>query len=58
MAGTIFDSTKLALTLWFLAMRRLTQAKNNVSPLELRRQLGVSWRTAVRIKHKVMQGHV
>lgn len=54
-AGTIFDSTKLALTVWFLAMHLLTQAKNNVSALELRRQLGVSWRTAWRIKHKLMQ---
>ncbi|MDA3919725.1 MAG: IS1595 family transposase [Salinisphaera sp.] len=54
-AGTIFDSTKLALTVWFLAMHLLTQAKNNVSALELRRQLGVSWRTAWRLKHKLMQ---
>lgn len=54
-AGTIFDSTKRALTTWFLAMHLLTQAKNNVSALELRRQLGVSWHTAWRIKHKLMQ---
>lgn len=54
-AGTIFDSTKLSLTVWFLAMHLLTQAKNNVSALELMRQLGVSWRTAWRIKHKLMQ---
>src|SRR5680860_1607146 len=54
-AGTIFDSTQLALTVWFLAMHLLTQAKNNVSALELRRQLGVSWRTAWRLKHKLMQ---
>lgn len=54
-AGTIFDSSKLPLTTWFLAMHLLTQAKNNVSALELKRQLGVSWRTAWRIKHKLMQ---
>lgn len=54
-AGTIFDSTKLPLTVWFLAMHLLTQAKNNVSALELMRQLGVSWRTAWRLKHKLMQ---
>lgn len=54
-AGTIFDSPKRALTMWFLAMHLLTQAKNNVSALELMRQLGVSWRTARRIKHKLMQ---
>lgn len=54
-AGTIFDSTKLPLTTWFLGMHLLTQAKNNVSALELMRQLGVSWRTAWRVKHKLMQ---
>jgi hypothetical protein len=33
----------------------LTQSKNNVSALELKRQLGVSYRSAWLIKHKVMQ---
>src|ERR1700674_2648710 len=36
-SGTIFESTKLGLTRWFLAMHLLTQAKNNVSALELMR---------------------
>jgi ISXO2-like transposase domain/Transposase zinc-ribbon domain len=54
-AGTIFESTKLALPVWFLAMQLLTQAKNNVSALELRRQLGVSYPTAWLIKHKLME---
>ena len=35
--GTIFQATKLPLTRWFLAMHLLTQAKNNVSALELKR---------------------
>ena len=34
-SGTIFESSKLGLRLWFLAMHLLTQAKNNVSALEL-----------------------
>jgi transposase-like protein len=54
-AGTIFEATKLPLTVWFLAMHLLTQAKNNVAALELRRQLGVGYRAAWRIKHKLMQ---
>ncbi len=54
-AGTIFDSTKLSLTIWFLAMHLLTQAKNNVSTLELSRHLGVSYNTAWLIKHKLLQ---
>jgi ISXO2 transposase-like protein len=33
----------------------LTQGKNNVSILELRRLIGVSYRAAWRIKHKLMQ---
>ena len=47
-AGTVFEATKLPLTRWFLALQLLTQAKNNVSALELRRQLGVCYRTAWR----------
>ena len=54
-SGTIFESTKLALSRWFLAMQLLTQAKNNVSALELMRQLGVSYRSAWLIKHKIME---
>lgn len=54
-AGTIFASTKLPLTTWFLAMHLLTQAKNNVSALELMRHLGVGYSAAWRIKHKILQ---
>jgi len=53
-AGTIFAATKLPLTVWFLAMHLLTQAKNNVSALELMRHLGVGYSAAWRIKHKVL----
>ena len=54
-SGTIFESTKLPLTRWFLAMHLLTQSKNNVSALELKRHLGVSYKTAWLIKHKLME---
>jgi ISXO2-like transposase domain/Transposase zinc-ribbon domain len=54
-SGTIFDSTKLALPTWFVALHLITQSKNNVSALELKRHLGVSWPTAWLIKHKIMQ---
>lgn len=53
--GTIFHSTKLALTQWFQAMYLLTQNKNNVSALELKRFVGISYRSAWRLKHKLMQ---
>ena len=55
MCETIFEATKLPLTTWFLAMHLLTQAKNNVSALELKRHLGVRYKTAWLLKHKLMQ---
>ena len=54
-SSTIFESTKLPLTRWFPAMHFLTQAKNNVSALELKRHLGVSYPTAWLVKHKLME---
>lgn len=54
-ANTIFASSKLTLRLWFQAIYVLTQTKNNVAALELKRHLGVCYRTAWRLKHKLMQ---
>ena len=54
-SGTVFEATKLPLTRWFLAMHLLTQAKNNVSALELKRHLGVCYKTAWLMKHKLME---
>ena len=55
LSGTVFESSKLPLPTWFLAMHLMTQAKNNVSALELKRHLGVSYPTAWLLKHKLMQ---
>ena len=54
-AGTIFQSTRLPLTKWFLAMFLITQSKNGISSLELRRHIGTSYNAAWRLKHKIMQ---
>ena len=54
-SGTMFEASKLPLSRWFLALQLLTQSKNNVSALELMRQLGVSYRTAWLVKHKIME---
>ena len=54
-AGTIFASTKLALHTWFLGMHLLSKAKTNVSALELSRDLALSYRTALLMKHKLME---
>ena len=46
---------KLPLTKWFLAMHLLTQSKNGLSALALKRDIGVSYNTAWSLKHKIMQ---
>lgn len=54
-AGTIFQSTRLPLTTWFLGMYLVTQSKTGVSALALRRYLGITYNAAWRMKHKLMQ---
>ena len=54
-AGTVMEHTKVPLTKWFQAMYLLTQNKNTLSALALSRQIGVSYRTAWLLKHKLMQ---
>ena len=41
-SGTIFAATKLPLTTWFLAISFITQAKEGIAALNLRRFLGIS----------------
>ena len=54
-AGTIFHQSKTPLTKWFLAMHLITSAKNDISGLELSRQLDMKWDTAWIIKQKLME---
>ena len=54
-AGTLFQSTKLPLTVWFLAIYLISQAKTSLSALALMRYLGVSYPTAWLIQHKLME---
>lgn len=54
-AGTIFHSTKLPLTKWFLGIHLITQGKNGISQLELARQLGISANAAATMYHKLAQ---
>lgn len=53
-SGTIFHKSRTPLTKWFLAMHLMTSAKNDISGLELARQLDVKWDTAWLIKQKLM----
>ncbi|WP_308365347.1 MULTISPECIES: IS1595 family transposase [unclassified Microbulbifer] len=52
---TIFDSTKLPLTTWFLGIFLITQDKKGISCMELARHLGISYNAAWRMKQKLMQ---
>lgn len=53
-AGTLFSSTKLPLSRWFLAIYLLSQAKTGLAALDLKRQVGVSYPTAWLMHHKIM----
>jgi hypothetical protein len=54
-AGTLFQGTHLPLTVWFLAIYLVSEAKTGLSALDLKRQIGVSYPTAWLIHHKLMQ---
>jgi ribosomal protein L37AE/L43A len=54
-AGTIFHKSATPLTKWFLATHLVTSAKNDISSLELSRQIDVKWDTAWLIKQKLME---
>ena len=49
-AGALFDNTKLPLRTLRLSMYLVTQSKNGISAMDLKRQLGVSYNTAWMVK--------
>ena len=53
LSETIFASSKLPLTTWFLAIYFISQSKEGISSLKLRRFLGISQTASMRIKHKL-----
>jgi hypothetical protein len=57
-AGTLFQSTHLALSIWFLVIYLVSQAKTGLSALDLKWQLGVSYPTAWLIQQKLMQAMI
>ena len=52
-AGTLFEATKLPLTVWFQGIYFMTQDKKGASAMTLHRQLGISYND--RMRHKLMQ---
>ena len=59
MAGTIFQDSKLPLTIWFRAMWQVTSQKNGISALGLQRVLGLgSYKNAWTLLHKLRRAMV
>jgi len=52
-AGTIFHDSKLPLWKWFLAIYMMVQAKKGVSANQIKRMLGVSYKTAWFLCHRI-----
>jgi len=55
MVGTIFEKSSTPLQLWFFAIFLFTTTRNGVSAKELERQLGVTYKTAWRMGHKIRE---
>lgn len=59
LAGTIFQDSKLPLTVWFRAMWQVTSQKNGMSALGLQRVLGLgTYRAAWSLLHKLRRAMV
>jgi len=52
-AGTIFHDTHLPLTKWFLATYLLCQSRKGMSANQLKRMLGISYKTAWYLCHRI-----
>jgi transposase-like protein len=51
--GTIFEKSRTPLTKWFYAMYLFTASRHGVPARELERQLGVTYKCAFRIAHRL-----
>ncbi len=52
-AGTIFHKTRTPLTSWFWAIYRMSHDKKGISAMQLSKEIGVGYRTAWVIEHKI-----
>jgi transposase-like protein len=56
LVGTIFESSKIPVSKWLLAIWLMNAGKNGVSALELQRQLGIgSYQTAWFMNHRIRE---
>jgi transposase-like protein len=54
-SGTIFNDSHLSLTKWFLAIAFICEAKKGMSALQVQRHLGVNYRTAWHLCHRIRE---
>lgn len=54
-SGTIFNDTHLGLDKWFMAIAMICEAKKGMSALQLQRHLGVNYRTAWHMAHRIRE---
>lgn len=53
--GTVFESSKVKLNLWFQAVYLMTSSKNGISAHQLHRTLGVTYKTAWFMAHRIRE---
>src|SRR5271154_5189592 len=51
--GTLFHDSHLPLTKWFMAMAIIAEAKKGVSALQVSRHIGVAYKTAWHLCHRI-----
>ena len=53
LSGTIFHDTKLPLRKWFMAVLLMVEAKKGISANQMKRTLGISYKTAWYLCHRI-----
>jgi transposase-like protein len=51
--GTLFHDSHLPLTKWFMAMALMAEAKKGISALQISRHIGVAYKTAWHLCHRI-----
>src|SRR6266850_2207678 len=54
-SGTIFNDTHLPLIKWFMAIALICEAKKGISAKQVERHLGVNYRTAWHLCHRIRE---
>lgn len=55
MAGTVFHDSHLPLTKWFLAVYLICESKKGISANQIKRTLGISYKTAWYLCHRIRE---